>query len=112
MGHQDHVLDYWEETLGQALCEVDAYQALTSDQQKVVAKILADAADVRHEYFGTYNIPNPDLIEIERLKREHQKEIKEWEQRDHDWAKNIARQQGVETNRVSLRDGEVKIWLR
>jgi hypothetical protein len=68
----DPCLQYWEDALGEALSEIDAYSVLTGDQQKAVAKSLMFA----HECFGMsfYTPPSPEPSEIKRLEAELRKE--------------------------------------
>lgn len=57
--------EYWAEALGEALCDIDAYKALSREQIKAVGKSLAMA----HEDYGMafYQPENPDRGEIKRL---------------------------------------------
>ena len=61
----DPRVDYWAEALGEALCEIDAFSALTSEQIATVAGSLAMA----HEGYGMafYQPPNPEPSEVKRL---------------------------------------------
>lgn len=44
----DPYIDYWSDALGEALCEIDKFNALTSDERTKVAKSLQMA----HECYG------------------------------------------------------------
>ena len=48
----DYVIDYWEEALGEALCDVDKFDSLTSDEKRTVAKALAISAECQSMAFG------------------------------------------------------------
>ncbi len=68
----DPRIDYWSEALGEALCEIDAFNLLTSDQILQVGKSLAMA----HEGYGMafYQPLSPEPSEIKRLETELRKE--------------------------------------
>lgn len=68
-------LEYWESAVGEALCEhTELYSQFTNEQLSSIAKDLMLAAEMEGEYSGVHSIPNPQLAEIERLKRELKKE--------------------------------------
>jgi hypothetical protein len=62
-------IDYWSEALGEALCEIDKFDALTSDERKQVARVLSGA----HECYGMafYSPPSGEheRSEVSRLTR-------------------------------------------
>jgi hypothetical protein len=105
----DYKLDYWEETLGQALCEIGAYNKLTSEERKELAQAIASAAEVQGEYFGTNNIPDPRDTEIENLKARHKEELAEMEADSDVFRRTLASNIGVEARRLYNHRGHVEI---
>jgi hypothetical protein len=59
-------LDYWSDALGEALSEVDAFGALTTEQRRIAAKVLSGA----HECYGmAFYSPPPSEFEQSEVKR-------------------------------------------
>ncbi|WP_333998254.1 hypothetical protein [Burkholderia orbicola] len=102
-------LDYWLESLGYALEEVGAYDALTPEQRKDVAEALVVSAENEGMAMGRDCIPNPMNSEIERLKAAHRAEIERFEERERIYCRDIARSQNVDSHRIGIHNGSVVI---
>ncbi|WP_261534463.1 hypothetical protein [Burkholderia multivorans] len=103
------MLSYWLESLGYALEEAGAYDALTPEQRKQVAESLVVSAENEGMASGRECIPNPLNSEIERLKAAHRAEIARFEDRERIFCRDIARSQNVETQRIGIHNGSVVI---
>ncbi|MFA8336361.1 hypothetical protein [Burkholderia cenocepacia] len=103
------MLSYWLESLGYALEEAGAYDALTPDQRKQVAESLVVSAENESTAMGRDCIPNPLNSEIERLKAAHRTEIESFRERERIFCRDIARSQSVEAHRIGIVNGHVVI---
>jgi hypothetical protein len=104
------MLSYWLESLGYALEEAGAYDALTPDQRKRVAESLVVSAENEGMAMGRDCIPNPLNSEIERLKAAHRADIERFEERERIFCRDIARSQKVEARRIGINNGSVVIY--
>lgn len=66
---------YWVESLGQALDDLGI--RLSYEQVAALAEACEGISEVASQYTGQDCIPNPLQIEIDRLKRAHEKELEE-----------------------------------
>lgn len=65
-------IEYWDEALGDSLCQIDRFEALTSEERRKVAKHLAGWAESQSMAFYTPESPEPR--EIKHLEGELRKE--------------------------------------
>jgi len=65
-------IEYWDEALGDSLCQIDRFDALTSEERREVAKHLAGWAESQSMAFYTPEAPEPRAIK--RLEGELKKE--------------------------------------
>jgi hypothetical protein len=105
-------VEYWEESLGQALCDVGVWELITKEQRREIAEALASSAENESMCMGWDCIPNPQDTEIDRLKAAHAEERRQWEQRDSIYRRDIARSQRVAEQDVFIKDGFVAISTR
>jgi len=60
---------YWEESVGDALCEAGLWDSTTPEQRERLVSILQGCAEMESEYSGACNIPNPSVERAEKAEK-------------------------------------------
>lgn len=107
---RDYKLNYWIEAVS---CAFDEYNIphLPTEAMKRFAEDMQNASEMQGQAFGLDAIPNPKNSEIEELKKKHEKEKKEWEQREMIYKQSVANRRGVNVQNVYI-EGESVMYDR
>lgn len=96
---------YWEDALGEALCEIDAYNNLTKEQQKRVANYMRIAAELHSECHGYDQIQHPAIDELKRVRQQHDQKEQDQSQIQRTLINALANKLGVRPTQIDV-DGD------
>lgn len=100
---------YWEESVGQALCDIGLWESSTEEQRKELAEAMQGSAENFGMYSGHDCIPNPQDTEIDTLKSRIREMERAFSDRESAMCKAAARIAKVDPADVVFNDGSFQL---
>ncbi len=109
---KDALLEYWIESLDYALDDAGVFDVVDKTQRERIAKSLITSAENVSLAMGYDVIPTRKTYyeeDVAGMKRNYERQIKQLEEANDAFRKNIGQRCGVESHRVVSKDGYVEI---
>ncbi len=109
---KDALLEYWIEALDYALDNAGVFDVVDKTQRERIAKSLITSAENVSMAMGYDAIPSAKTYyeeDVSNMKRNYERQIKDLEESNNAFRKNIGQRCGVESHRVFAKDDYVEI---